>query len=323
MKIYKRLVETIDKDRFKKWSNILSHQIRNAMDVSTNSNLSKWLSNYESLSILPCCKPVIDNGMIVFEDKNIPLFNKNKLENQLMKFCPWRKGPYQIHGIHLDAEWRSNLKWDRLKSHISSLKGKTVLDIGSSNGYHGFRMLQDGADFIIGMDSFMLNVMQFHVINHFSSVEPLFVLPLAIEQLPSNMEAFDSVFSMGVLYHVRSPMDHLIQIKESLVQNGELILETLIIEGKSGEILVPFKRYAKMRNVWFIPTTLTLELWLKRIGFTDIRLIDISKTTSYEQRKTRWMPFESLGDFLDQKNPEKTIEGYPAPKRAIFIAKKK
>jgi tRNA (mo5U34)-methyltransferase len=32
------------------------------------------------------------------------------------------------------------------------------------------------------------------------------------------------------------------------------------------------------------------------------------------------MVFESLSDFLDPKDKNKTIEGYPAPKRAIFLA---
>ena len=90
--------------------------------------------------------------------------------------------------------------------------------------------------------------------------------------------------------------------------------------GKAGEVLVPEGRYAKMRNVWFIPSELTLQSWLKRIGFQNIRCIDTKVTTTEEQRKTSWMEYESLEDFLDPEDSTKTIEGHPAPRRAIFIA---
>ena len=56
---------------------------------------------------------------------------------------------------------------------------------------------------------------------------------------------------MGVLYHRRSPIDHLLELKGCLQTGGELVLETLVIDGGLGEVLVPENRYAKMRNVWF------------------------------------------------------------------------
>jgi tRNA (mo5U34)-methyltransferase len=84
--------------------------------------------------------------------------------------------------------------------------------------------------------------------------------------------------------------------------------------------LVPEGRYAKMRNVWFIPSTQTLGGWLRRAGFRDVRLIDCSLTNVAEQHATEWMRFESLVDFLDPEDPSRTLEGHPAPRRAIFLA---
>ena len=77
-----------------------------------------------------------------------------------------------------------------------------------------------------------------------------------------------------------------------------------------------------MRNVWFIPSCLTLESWLLRCGFTQVRLVDVSRTTSQEQRSTDWMRFESLENFLDPGDSSLTAEGYPAPQRAVFVAEK-
>ncbi len=146
------------------------------------------------------------------------------------------------------------------------------------------------------------------------------LLPLGIEQLPE-LQAFDTVFSMGVLYHRRSPLDHLIQLKNPLVSGGELILETLVIEGDENSVLVPFDRYAQMRNVYFFPSALALKAWLEKVGFVDVKIVDENVTTLGEQRSTEWMTHNSLPDYIDPNDPTKTVEGYPAPRRAILVAK--
>ena len=55
--------------------------------------------------------------------------------------------------------------------------------------------------------------------------------------------------------------------------------------------------------------------------FKNVRIINKSITTTKEQRKTEWMPFESLKDAIDIVDTSKTIEGLPAPKRVVIIAK--
>jgi tRNA (mo5U34)-methyltransferase len=125
---------------------------------------------------------------------------------------------------------------------------------------------------------------------------------------------------MGVLYHRMSPIDHLRELKSFIRKDGELVLETLIIENDDINILIPEDRYAKMRNVWFIPTPDLLVRMLERAGFKNIQVVNINQTSIEEQRSTQWMEFESLEDFLDPEDHNKTIEGYPAPKRVVVIA---
>ena len=72
------------------------------------------------------------------------------------------------------------------------------------------------------------------------------------------------------------------------------MLETLVIDGDENTVLVPGDRYAQMRNVYFIPSALALKNWLKKCGFVDIRIADVSVTTTEEQRRTEWMVTESL-----------------------------
>jgi tRNA (mo5U34)-methyltransferase len=210
--------------------------------------------------------------------------------------------------------------------HISPLDDRLVLDVGCGNGYHCWRMAEAGARRVVGIDPTALFLAQFLAVRRLMQpmaarlVERVWMLPLGIEAMPSALGRFDTVFSMGVLYHRRSPIDHLLELRGALRPGGQLVLETLVVDGDASRTLVPEGRYAKMRNVWFIPSTAMLENWLRRCGYRDIRTVDVTPTTIAEQRSTEWMTFESLADFLDPADTRLTIEGHPAPQRAVLVA---
>ncbi len=77
-----------------------------------------------------------------------------------------------------------------------------------------------------------------------------------------------------------------------------------------------------MRNVWFIPSSAELVAWLKRCGFSNVLLVDETVTGIAEQRITEWMQFESLQQCLDPQDTSLTVEGLPAPRRAVVLANK-
>ena len=248
-----------------------------------------------------------------------------ELESGLLKLHPWRKGPFNLFGVEIDSEWRSDLKWDRIRGQISPLNGRKVLDVGCGNGYYLLRMLGAGAKMAMGIDPTHLFIAQFAAINRYIGAPGVFILPMKSEDLittwePVDGDGFDTVFSMGIFYHRRSPISHLEELFAFLRPGGELVLETLIIDGDSDSELVPETRYAQMRNVWTLPTVVRLERMLSGAGFEGVRLVSKARTTPKEQRKTRWMQFDSLTDFLDPDSPELTIEGYQAPLRACMIA---
>jgi len=243
-----------------------------------------------------------------------------KLEELLRAFHPWRKGPYHIHGVHIDTEWRSDWKWDRVRPHIQPLDGRTVLDVGCGNGYHCWRMAGEGAKLVVGVDPSPLFICQFFAIRHFIGDPRAWVLPLGIEDVPEAPDVFDTVLSMGVLYHRKDPVEHIHDLARFLRPGGELVIETLVVDGPEGHMLVPEGRYAKMRNVWAIPSVPTLESWMQTAGLNDIRTVDVTVTSVQEQHPTEWMTFESLPDFLDPADPAKTVEGHPAPRRAVVLA---
>ena len=243
------------------------------------------------------------------------------LERQLQALKPWRKGPFNLFGLDLDTEWRSDWKWARLQNKIQPLAGKAVLDIGCGNGYYLYRMLGDGARLALGIDPTRLFCYQFQALQRLQGPNNAAMLPLIDEDLPDT-PFFDTVFSMGVLYHRRDPIDHLNRCKQALAKGGELVLETLIIPNGGEPALKPEPRYAKMRNVWEVPSLDRLLSQLKQAGFDRLNVLDVTQTSVIEQRQTPWMAFQSLADFLDPSDPNKTIEGYPAPLRAIISARR-
>ena len=246
--------------------------------------------------------------------------NLKKIKNTVLRLIPWRKGPFNFFGCEVDTEWNSALKWHRLGTRIEDLRGRLVLDVGSGNGYFAFRMALAGAKAVLCLEPSLQSFVQFRFCKNFLSDQPVEMLPLRSEHVKFETIMFDTVFSMGVLYHNREPKNHLEGLRRYLRVGGQLVLETLINTADRPSILVPSGRYASMRNVWCVPSEQMVLNWLSESGFDDPRCIDISTTTNVEQKRTEMMPYHSLSDGLDQMDTSVTIEGYERPIRGVFLA---
>ena len=286
-----------------------------------NGNIKNWEMALQNLPFFLSPKSTPTQfgtyvGLQKFPESSIP-----ELKTNLTRLCPWRKGPFKFGSLIIDAEWQSNMKWNRFKNEID-LRNKRVLDIGCGSGYFMWRMLEKGANEILGIDPNLLFSYQFACIHELMGRHPLALFPLSLEEFQNGDLLFDTIFDMGVLYHRRDPFGHLKKIFQLLEKTGTLILETLVIPGGANSVLVPKNRYARMNNVWFLPSVKTLFSWLERSHFNQIRVLDISTTNSDEQRKTRWMQNDSFESSLDSRNPIYTIEGLPRPRRATILARK-
>jgi tRNA (mo5U34)-methyltransferase len=290
------------------------------MHEDAHGNFAAWRDALRNLPEVDRGPPILDGDVVTTGEAALDSEERGLTRDALLSLLPWRKGPFDIGGISIDAEWRSDLKWERVRNAISPLAGRQVLDVGSGNGYYALRMRGDGARLVVGIDPTLLYVLQFQAFAHFVERQPVHVLPLRLEELPPAMHAFDTVFSMGVLYHQRSPLTHLQQLRDALRPGGELVLETLILPGDTAYARTPESRYARMRNVWLLPSIKELTTWLGRCGFISIGIADVTRTTVDEQRSTEWMPFDSLQQALDSSDANKTVEGWPAPERAVIIA---
>lgn len=318
---YNQLLAFLPGSPLSSWSASLPRQIEEGLCEKRYGDLPGWKAALGALPKIPSTHNNFKDKVEIGAPTDCDDMTRAELQKNLEALIPWRKGPYWLHGIHLDTEWRSDWKWDRVIRHLAPLKNRLILDVGCGNGYHCWRMLGEDAQRVIGIDPSPRFVMQFHMIKQLAGKNyPIDVLPVGIEDLPPKLQAFDTVFSMGVFYHRKSPMDHLRELKETLRPGGQLVLETLVIEGELGDVLVPEGRYAMMNNVWFLPSCATMLSWLRKMGFNNPRVVDVCPTTTDEQRSTHWMKFHSLPEFLDPRNPALTAEGHPAPIRAVFVA---
>ncbi len=317
---YSELYKALEKSDASIWLDTLEQSVERAFNSPRHGELDNWLAMLDNLPDVKPSSIDLESCVRIGAVTDCDQSTRDALEQHLRLLMPWRKGPVSLLGIDINTEWHSDWKWDRLQPHIDSLKGKQILDIGCGNGYYALRSYGQGADWVVGIDPGQKYIMQFYALKKYLGNIPVHLLPLGIEDIPPSLKAFDTVFSMGVLYHRRSPLDHLYELRDCLKPGGELVLETLVIEGDVNSVLLPADRYQQMRNVWFLPSCDALVMWLQRCGFKNVRVVDVSKTTTAEQRATDWMIFDSLENFLDPDDPTKTIEGYPGPMRAVVLA---
>lgn len=305
---------------FPHWRMPLQQAVAARLREGVHGQLANWNDLLRKLPRIETGRPVLDEPVIrvtaAAGDSRIGA----ALREQFLELSPWRKGPFHLCGVDIDSEWRSDLKWSRVAPAISPLEGRLVLDVGCGNGYYGLRMRGQGAAFVLGIDPTLLYLVQFRALQFYIRETAVQVLPLRLSDLPLQ-SAFDTVFSMGVLYHQRDPLQHLQELHTVLRPGGELVLETLILPGDEVSASTPPDRYARMRNVWQLPTLPRLVNWLGESGFFDPRVADLSITSTDEQRPTDWMRFESLQQALDPENPELTVEGWPRPRRAVLVSR--
>ena len=303
---------------FSAWGEKLPEQLARGLSSERWGDLPRWQAAIDRLPDLMPSVLDFSAAATIGATSDCTSEIRDQLRECLMELHPWRKGPWSLFGLDIDTEWRSDWKWNRIAPHLAPLENRTVLDVGCGNGYHCFRLYGAGAKRVIGVDPSAKFVCQFLALKKYCPELPVDVLPLGIEAVPPYLRCFDTVLSMGVIYHRRDPLAHLQELANCGRPGGQIVLETLVVE--AGHNLIPEGRYTKMRNVWCVPCPDQVLHWMAEIGLKEPRMVDISATTTDEQRRTQWMCFESLADFLDPDNSALTIEGYPAPVRAVFTA---
>ena len=278
--------------------------------------IESWLEILSRLPFTLNAEVELINGVNIDFD----IKDNDEIERLLLELIPWRKGPFRINDIFIDSEWDSEKKWKRFQKLNLDLDGKSILDVGSGNGYYAFRMVGMGADKVLCLEPNLVHVSQFYAINNFINSEKIMMIPERLEESGLANSKFDVIFSMGLLYHQRNPFEHLNNLKDLLADNGKLVLETIISPKECGTALEPSNgKYASMPNVHFVHTDNGCKSIFRNLSLQVHAESDLAVTNDNEQRSTKWMPFKSFESALNLQNKSVTIEGYPAPKRKFYL----
>ena len=288
-----------------------------------HGNLEKWKNILNLLPEIDSSHIDYNSSHIIIGDKkSINTQQKKMLQDLLLQLSPWRKGPFNVLGVEIDAEWRSDQKWHRLQNFLPNIKGMRVADLGCSNGYYSYKLLGLEPELVIGMDKTALFIIQFLAVKHYAKqIQNLLIFPSSSEEFDSKFMDFDLILSMGILYHAKNSRDHIESIRKLMKRNGSLILETIVSNSNKNININKGQTYAGMKNIGTIFTKDSLIDLLNTSGFKNIELVNESYTGVNEQRATKWMQGKSLKDFILPNG--NTIEGFPPVCRALYLAQKK
>src|SRR5947199_7503440 len=99
-----------------------------------------------------------------------------------------------------------SVKWRNFADVVpSSLKGKTVLDIGCNGGFYALEMKRRGADRVLGIDHDPDYLKQARFAAEVTGLDVEFV-ELSVYDVGALGQRFDLVLFLGVLYHLRHPL---------------------------------------------------------------------------------------------------------------------
>lgn len=249
------------------------------------------------------------------ELKSLPTDALHALE----ELRPWRKGPLAFLDTHIDAEWRSEKKWQRIAPLLGALDDKVVLDVGSNNGYYAHRLQELGAACVFGLEPTPLYVGQALCMEALAPQIASTTLPTGLDLMGHMRRDADVILLMGILYHHSDPLHVLRLCAQALRAGGTLLVETIVIPGDASSALFLPGKYTGASGFYWLPTMSCLESWLRRAGLKVIDALPPTATTPDEQRVTTWRGGDaSLAEGLDPSDPSLTIEGHPAPLRTAL-----
>jgi tRNA (mo5U34)-methyltransferase len=166
------------------------------------------------------------------------------------------------------------------RANLPSVRGKSVLDVGTCNGGVLFELERMGATRVVGVDIYDQDWFGFAALRSFFCSDAEFV-QTSIYGLDSILgERFDIVMFLGVLYHLRHPLlalDALRALTKEYAVVETAIGDDDVPSARSGEHMAFFYRgdeYNNDSSNWFVPTRPTLVDWCESSGFSVVHSVD-------------------------------------------------
>lgn len=148
---------------------------------------------------------------------------------------------------------------------LPDLTGKTVLDIGCSDGFYSFECEKRGAAKVIAVDDPKINASRgFHVAKNILRSQVEFIPINLFDINPKEFGKFDIVLALGLIYHLKSFYIGLEIIKE--LTKELVIIQSRIDRGNDliVNVTVPLNKHD---HITWIPSLPTLSLVMEDIGF--------------------------------------------------------
>ena len=166
------------------------------------------------------------------------------------------------------------------KIHMpKDLHGKTVLDLGSWDGFYSFEAARRGASRVLATDSVCWGGVGtgkagFELARRTlgSPVEDHDIDVMDIS--PENVGVFDVVLFLGVLYHMRHPLLSLERV--AAVTGHQLILEThvdMLYIKRPAMAFYPGAELSNDASNWCGPNPAAVEAMLKTVGFRTVEVV--------------------------------------------------
>jgi tRNA (mo5U34)-methyltransferase len=171
----------------------------------------------------------------------------------------------------------------------SSLRGRTVLDVGCNAGFFAIKMKERGADRVVGIDSDERYLAQARFAAEISGADIEFH-HMTVYEVAALKERFDIVLFLGVMYHLRHPLLALDLLHEHVV-GDRLLFQTMLrgsTEARPLEADYPFSetavfdapdfpklhfiehKYAGDATNWWVPNRACAEAMLRSAGFSIV-----------------------------------------------------
>ncbi|MBT6421394.1 MAG: DUF1698 domain-containing protein, partial [Porticoccaceae bacterium] len=130
---YQPFLDWLQNSDLKAWHRTLPDLIEERLDGRRWGDMPGWLQALGSLPNVRAQHYDFSAGITIGDATDITSEVRDQLQQALMELHPWRKGPYELFGLPIDTEWRSDWKWDRVLPHLQALNNRLILDVGCGN----------------------------------------------------------------------------------------------------------------------------------------------------------------------------------------------
>lgn len=194
------------------------------------------------------------------------------------------------------------------------LSGKRVLDIGPWDGYFTFEMERRGAQ-VTGLDYVDLDT--FRRLRTALNSQANYIRRAIYEMDHRELGQFDYVLCLGVLYHLKYPIEGLERV--CAITTDTAIIDSFVIDGEEwlrGERDTALRaefyerdELAGQLDNWWGPSVTTMGAWIRAAGFAEAELLRVSPKAATFAARRNWahlpadeLPALELLDVLHHQN---------------------